>query len=150
MLALFAQRQSLFLTEELLRWCKICWLQVAAAVSGMSDFLPYLESGALRILAVTRETPILAEVPSFEQAGYKGLDATDVLGVYAPVGMSDAVVTQYNAAIRQVLSMPDVAAKLRGYAMTAAPSSPAEHVQRLTEVSRTLTNLMKDGSYTTQ
>lgn len=124
--------------------------QVAAAVSGVSDFLPYLDSGSLRILAVTRETPILAGVPSFEQAGYKGLDATDVLAMYAPIGMTETVVSQFNTAIRQVLSMPDVAAKLRGYAMTAAPSTPAEHTQRLSEVSRTLTNLMKDGSYTTQ
>lgn len=124
--------------------------QVVAAVSGVSDFLPYLDNGLLRILAVTRETSLLPGVPSFAAAGFQGLEATDILGIYAPIGMADSIVSQYNAAIQQVLSMPDVAAKLRGYAMTVAPSSPAEHVQRLTEASRTLKTLMQDGGYATR
>lgn len=124
--------------------------QVVAAVSGVSDFLPYQESGRLRILAVTRATSLLPGVPSFADAGLPGMEATDVLGIYAPAATPDGIVSRYNSAVQRVLAMPEVPAKLRGYAMTVAPGSPADHAQRLAQVSRMLKSLVQESGYVPQ
>ncbi len=124
--------------------------QVAAGLSGVPDFLPYQESGRLRILAVTRTTPLLPGVPSFAEAGLPGMEATDILGLYAPAGTPDAIVMGLNAALQRVLALPDVAARLREQAMTVAPGSPAEHAQRLAQVSRMLKQLVQESGYVPQ
>lgn len=124
--------------------------QVAAGVSGVSDFLPYQESGRLRILAATRTTPLLPGVPSFAEAGLPGLEATDILGIYAPAATPDAIVMRLNAALQRALAMPEVAARLQAQAMTVAPGSPADHAQRLAQVSRMLKQLVLESGYVAQ
>ena len=124
--------------------------QLAAGVSGVSDFLPYQDGGRLRILAVSRATPLLPGVPSFADAGLGGLEATDVLGLYAPAATPEATVARYNEALRRVLAMPEVTARLRGHAMTAAPGTPAEHAQRLAQVSRMLAGLVQESGFVPQ
>lgn len=125
--------------------------QIAAGVSGISDFLQYQKAGKLRILAVSRATPLLPGVPSFVQAGLGSLDATsDFLGLYAPAGLTDVTVARYNAALNQVMAMPEVVAKLQGNAMVPAPGTPAEQAQRLSQVSRVLSALVVQSGFVPQ
>lgn len=119
--------------------------QLAAGLSGISDFLPYHESGRLRIVAVTRTTALLPRVPSLAEAGLPGLEATDFLALYAPAATPDAAVERWNAALQRVLAMPEVAERLRGHAMTVAPATPAAHAQRLAQASRMLAGLLRDS-----
>ena len=125
--------------------------QIAAGVSGISDFLQYQQSGKLRILAVSRATPLLPGVPSFAQAGVAGLDnTTDFLGLYAPAALPDAIVARYNIALNRVLAQPEVVARLRGYVMTVAPGTPAEQAQRLAQVSKALAVLVQESGFVPQ
>ncbi|CAN5385449.1 Bug family tripartite tricarboxylate transporter substrate binding protein [soil metagenome] len=125
--------------------------QIAAGVSGISDFLQYQQAGKLRILAVSRATPLLPGVPSFSQAGVAGLDnTTDFLGLYAPAALPEAVVVRYNTALNRVLAQPEVVAKLQGYVMTVAPSTPAEQAQHLAQVSKALAGLVQESGFVPQ
>lgn len=125
--------------------------QIAAGVSGISDFLQYQQAGKLRILAVSRATPLLPGVPSFSQAGVAGLDnTTDFLGLYAPAALPDTMVARYNTALNRVLAQPDVVAKLQGYVMTVAPSTPAEQAQHLAQVSKALAALVQESGFVPQ
>lgn len=124
--------------------------QIAAGVSGISDFLQYQQTGKLRILAVSRATPLLPGVPSFSQAGV-GLDnTTDFLGLYAPAALPDAAVVRYNTALNRVLAQPEVVAKLQSYVMTVAPSTPAEQAQHLVQVSKALAGLVQESGFVPQ
>lgn len=125
--------------------------QIAAGVSGISDFLQYQKVNRLRIVAVSRATPLLPGVPSFAQAGLASLDATsDFLGLYAPAGLSEATVTRYNTALNQVVAMPEVVARLQASAMTPATGTPAEQAQRLAQVSRALAALVAQSGFVPQ
>ncbi|WP_038115006.1 tripartite tricarboxylate transporter substrate-binding protein [Variovorax atrisoli] len=125
--------------------------QLAAGVSSISDFQQYHQAGTLRILAVTRSTPLLPGVPSFAEAGLGGLDnTTDLLGIYAPAATPDAIVARYNTALNRVLSKPDVQARFKSYVMTPAPMTPAEQMQRLAQASVVLSALMSESRFVPQ
>jgi tripartite-type tricarboxylate transporter receptor subunit TctC len=121
-----------------------------AGVSGVSDFLQYHQSGRLRILAVTRATPLLPGVPSFAEAGMPGLELTDFLGLYAPAATPLAVVARYNQALNQVLAMPDVVEKFQSLVMTVVPGTPQAQAERLARTTRTLAELVRSSGYKPQ
>lgn len=124
--------------------------QVNAGLSGVSDFLQHHQAGRLRIVAVTQATPLLPGVPTFKEAGLQGVDLTDLLGLYASAATPTIVVARYNAALQRVLVMPEVQERLRALAMTAVPSTPAEHAERLARVSNSMTTAIRSVGYSPQ
>jgi tripartite-type tricarboxylate transporter receptor subunit TctC len=123
--------------------------QITAGVAGISDFLQY-HPARLRILAVTRQTPLLPDVPAFAQAGIPDLDLTDLLGLYAPAATPTGTIARYNAALRHALGLPEVVEKLRAVAMTPLPTSPDEHGQQLQRITRNLATLVRSTGYAPQ
>lgn len=65
--------------------------KVAAGISGVGEFLQYIEDGSMRALAVSSAQPVdaLPEVPTITDAGYDVV-LTNWRGVVAPGGISDA------------------------------------------------------------
>lgn len=65
--------------------------KVAAGISGVGEFLQYIEDGSMRALAVSSAEPVdsLPEVPTITDAGYDVV-LTNWRGVVAPGGISDA------------------------------------------------------------
>ena len=65
--------------------------KVAAGISGVGEFLQYIEDGSMRALAVSSEEPVdsLPDVPTITEAGYDVV-LTNWRGVVAPGGISDA------------------------------------------------------------
>lgn len=124
--------------------------QVLTGVSGVSDFLQHHQAGRLRILAVTRATPLLPGVPSFTEAGVPGLELTDFLGIYAPAAMPTLVMARYNNALNRALAMPDVVEKLQAQAMSAVPGTPADQAERLARTTRTLAELVRISGHKPQ
>ncbi|WP_217177638.1 tripartite tricarboxylate transporter substrate binding protein [Streptomyces sp. AC495_CC817] len=64
--------------------------KVSAGISGVGEFLQYIEDGSMRALAVSSEEPVesLADVPTITDAGYDVV-LTNWRGVIAPGGISD-------------------------------------------------------------
>jgi tripartite-type tricarboxylate transporter receptor subunit TctC len=98
--------------------------QVAAAVVPVSDVLQY--RGSLQLLAVTRKTALLPDVPSFADAGMPELAASDFLAVYAPHGMAADEVARIHAAVQKVVAMPDVSRRMQSYALQPQVGTPAD------------------------
>jgi tripartite-type tricarboxylate transporter receptor subunit TctC len=118
-----------------------------SAIASVSDFLQYHRSGRLRILASTRRTPLLPEVPSFEEAGLSGMELSELLGLYAGVGVPDVIVARYNAALGRVLAQPEVIEKFKAIDMTTVPGTPADQAERLARIDRMLGQLVKDSGF---
>jgi tripartite-type tricarboxylate transporter receptor subunit TctC len=87
---------------------------VKIAVVGSTALLPHYQAGTLRLLAQSSATrgPGLSDVPTFEEAGFKGLVLDQWQGVYAPTGTPSAIIARLNAAINAVLADPAVRANL--------------------------------------
>ncbi|SDO24342.1 Tripartite-type tricarboxylate transporter, receptor component TctC [Rhodoferax sp. OV413] len=89
--------------------------------------LPFIKDGRVRPLAVTsaKRSSALPDVPSMAEAGFPGIDVVNYFALMAPAGTPAAIVNQLNAAINQVVAMPEVVARFKADAVDAAPGSPA-------------------------
>jgi tripartite-type tricarboxylate transporter receptor subunit TctC len=78
--------------------------------------ISHIKSGKMRALAVTsaKRSVSLPDVPSINDAGYKGFDATTWFGLAAPAGTPVSVIARLNTEVNRVLQMPDVREKIRG------------------------------------
>ncbi len=88
-------------------------------------------SGKAKIIAVAAPTRIevLPDVPTMTEAGVPGLDLPSWLGFYGPAKMPASVVHALNAALVQVLAMPDVKEFYRQGGYEAGGSTPEEFAQ---------------------
>jgi tripartite-type tricarboxylate transporter receptor subunit TctC len=85
------------------------------------------------VLAVTSPArdPSLPDIPTLNEAGLKGYDATFWAGLAAPAGTSQAIVKRLNAMLREAVSDPEVVKTLQRQGLNAAPSSPQELTARI-------------------
>jgi tripartite-type tricarboxylate transporter receptor subunit TctC len=85
-------------------------------------------TGKVKILAVAAAARIAAlpDVPTLAEQGVAGLDLPSWLGFYGPAQMPAPVVARLNAALAQVLAMPQVRDFYRTGGYEAGATTPAE------------------------
>jgi len=107
--------------------------QVKLSFVGMPNALPNL--GKLKALAVTttRRSPDLPDVPTMDEAGVKGYEATIWLGMLAPKGTPREIVDKLNTDIRKVLADPEARKLMRKAGVEVATSTPEEFQALLQE-----------------
>ena len=96
-----------------------------ATTSGVMGFL---SNGQVRALAVTtlKRTAILPDIPTMDESGLRGFEATTWHGLVAPAGTPPAVIDTLHRALLEALNDPDVRAKLAALGIDIAPDSPEE------------------------
>lgn len=99
--------------------------EVAMTFDGVTLYIPHLNSGRLKAIALTgeRRLPALDKVPTLMESGYKDAVATAWFGIAAPAGTPNAVVQRLNEAIQRAMAEPDVVAKLREFNAYVEPRS---------------------------
>lgn len=72
--------------------------------------VPMVQAGRLRPLAFTslKRSAQLPDVPTADELGLKGYEATGWYGIHGPRGMPQEVVQRLNAAAREIVKMPDI------------------------------------------
>jgi tripartite-type tricarboxylate transporter receptor subunit TctC len=102
--------------------------QVKVSFVGMPNALSNLASGKLKALAVTtrKRSPDLPDVPTMDEAGVKGYEATIWLGMLAPKGTPREIVDKLNADIRKVLADPEASKLMHKAGVEVATSTPEE------------------------
>ena len=80
--------------------------QVPLGSLGSSPLIPHYKAGKLKLLAQSTRTrsAALPEVPTYEEAGYKGLVIEQWLGVMVPAGTPAEIVSRLNAEINKALA----------------------------------------------
>ncbi len=119
--------------------------QTQAMFPGLAAALPHIRSGRVRALAVTGTArhPLLPNVPTLIEAGFKGFDAQQWYGVVGPAGLPAAVLKTLNDSLAQVLGAPDLRERLAAEALEPTPMTPdafgrfiREDIARWTRVAR--------------
>jgi tripartite-type tricarboxylate transporter receptor subunit TctC len=87
----------------------------------------------LKVLAVTSlaRDPSLPEVPTIDESGLKGYDATFWLGLAAPAGTPQAIVNRLNLLLREVVTDAELVKTLQRQGLNPAPSSPQALTARM-------------------
>ena len=102
--------------------------QVKVSFVGMPNALPNVASGKLRALAVTtrKRSSDLPNVPTLDEAGVPGYDATIWLALLAPPGTPREIVQKLNSELTRALSTPESRKLMSSAGVDVATSSPEE------------------------
>jgi len=90
-----------------------------------------LKAGKLRALAVTsmKRVPVLPDVPTVDESGFKGFEATDWKGIVAPAGTPADIVKKINAAVDKALGQPDTLSRLISDGSVPLAATPEQFAQ---------------------
>jgi tripartite-type tricarboxylate transporter receptor subunit TctC len=78
--------------------------------SGVPALLPHIQSGRLRALGIgsLKRFAALPEVPTFDESGLKGYEATTWFGLMAPAKTPREIVSRLNAEVDKVIRSADI------------------------------------------
>jgi tripartite-type tricarboxylate transporter receptor subunit TctC len=101
--------------------------QVDLMFDAVTTMAEQARAGKVKAIATTgrKRSAVLPDVPTVDEAGVPGYEATIWLGVLAPKGTPPAVVTRLNEAITKIASSPDVQQAWEKQGATALVMSPA-------------------------
>ena len=101
--------------------------QTQALFPGLAAALPHIKAGKMRPLAVTglKRHPLVPDVPTFEELGFKGFDGVQWYGIVGPADLPPAIVTTLNGEINKMLADPAFAERLSAEALQPMPMTPA-------------------------
>jgi tripartite-type tricarboxylate transporter receptor subunit TctC len=104
--------------------------QVSSAIDTLVDQIEMHRGGKTRILATSgaARSPLLPDVPTFAEAGLKGVEGSSWFAVYAPAKTSAATVQQLNAAVNKALAAPEVRERFGKLGLEPTGGSPADLV----------------------
>lgn len=109
---------------------------IAATANGLAHFMfpslftaqPFIRTGALRALAVagTRRTALLPDLPTLPEMGVEGVDVTQWYALFASRGTPNSVVEDLSQALREVLLLPEVVARIEAQGAAVKTGGPRE------------------------
>jgi tripartite-type tricarboxylate transporter receptor subunit TctC len=102
--------------------------QLEAMTPGLAAALPHIRSGKVKPLAVTglARHPLLPEVPTFEESGFKGFDGVQWYGIVGPAKMNPEATRKLSAEIGKALASPALQQRFVGEAIEPMPMSPEQ------------------------
>jgi tripartite-type tricarboxylate transporter receptor subunit TctC len=109
--------------------------QVALGVVGANTARAHTQSGKLRALAVngTSRSPLLPDVPTFQEAGFSGAERRGWFGLLGPAGLPQAIADKIAADVNATLAKPDFSARMLEMGVEFRGSTPAAFAARMKE-----------------
>ncbi|MDB5957718.1 tripartite tricarboxylate transporter substrate binding protein [Ramlibacter sp.] len=103
--------------------------RTALYIDTVSAIQGQVKAGNVRAVAVSsrKRAQSLPDVPTADEQGLKGYDASTNGGFLAPAGTPKAIVARLNAEINAALKMPDVRAKLEAAGVDIQGGTPQEY-----------------------
>ncbi len=102
--------------------------QTQMMMPGLAAAIPHIKAGKMRPIAVTglKRHPLIPDVPTFEELGFKGFDGVQWYGIVGPAKMPEAVTKRLNDEINKALATPALRERLAGEALEPMPMTSAE------------------------
>jgi len=102
--------------------------QVQMMIDAVTTMAPNVNQGQVRALATTGKTrsSVLPDVPTAEQAGLSGYEATIWLGLMAPTGTPKPIIDKLNAAINAAIKRPEIVKLWADQGATPMSMTPEE------------------------
>jgi len=102
--------------------------QIQVLMPGLAAALPHIRAGKLRPLAITglKRHPLVPDLPTFEELGYKGFDGVQWYGIAGPARLPADITKKLNAEINKAIQSPALQQRLASEAITVMPMSPEQ------------------------
>ncbi len=101
--------------------------QTQVLMNGMLATLPFVQSGKLKILGVSKRTrmPLIGDVPTLAEQGIAGFESGTWQGLLVANGTPAAIINRLNTELIKVIRSPDIRAKLSGQGAEVVTMTPA-------------------------
>jgi len=121
--------------------------QTQILMNGMLATLPFVESGKLKVIGVSkaRRAPLLANVPTIAEQGVKGFESGTWQGVLVPAATPKAVVDRLNAELITIIRSPEVRERLVSQGAEVYTMTPAEFTQFFERERKTWATVVAQG-----
>jgi tripartite-type tricarboxylate transporter receptor subunit TctC len=93
--------------------------------------LPHVKAGKLRALAVSslQRNPLYPDTPTLDESGFKGFQALSWSGMSVYKGTPQPVVDKLEAALRKIMTSPEIKQKLESTGFVVPPPGAAAYTQ---------------------
>ena len=100
--------------------------QVPMMFTGVSNVVPHMKTGRLRVLAIgsPKRSLTLPDVPTVAEAGVAGFDFDSWTGYLTPAGTPKEIIVKLHADITRTLGLPEVKDKLTTLGFDLAGGTP--------------------------
>jgi tripartite-type tricarboxylate transporter receptor subunit TctC len=101
---------------------------VPIGILGPTALMPHVSTGALRFIAQSghARSPNMPDIPTFEEAGFKGMVLETWYGAFVPAGTPPAIIARLNTEFGKALADPTARAKMMQTASEPVGGSPEQ------------------------
>ena len=102
--------------------------QTQVLMNGMLATLPFVQSGKLKVLGVSKATrvPLLPDVPTIAEQGVAGFESGTWQGLLVPAGTPADVVARLSAELTRIIRSPEIRSRLTAQGAEVYTMTPAE------------------------
>ena len=102
--------------------------QVPLMFDALTAAMGHIQGNKMRALAVSSQqrSPILPDVPTFQELKMPQMNLSTWHGVWAPKGTPPAIVKKLNAEIARIVALPDVREKIKGLGGIPVGNTPEQ------------------------
>ena len=102
--------------------------QVQLLIDAPTVAMAHVKAGKLKAIAVSGKTRLatLPDVPTFDEAGVPGIDATGWQGIAVPAGTPREVIAKLSDALARTMAQPEIREKFAQQGLDAASSTADE------------------------
>ena len=124
--------------------------QIQYSFETMTAATPHVKSGKAIAIAQTRLKRAKGHpnVPTMDELGFAGFDATTWYGLAAPAKLPSAIVKRMNEDINKVMAMPDVMEKFEQYGAEDGGGTPERFAEFIRSEQQKWAKVIKDAKVT--
>ena len=113
----------------------------------VGSIAPHVKSGRVRLLAVASAQPsaFLPGVPTVSASGLPGYEFATVVGLFAPAGTPEALITRVNQEVARVLNRPDIRQRFFNEGLEAAGGPPEQLAETMRTETARFARLIRDA-----
>ncbi|WP_370590441.1 Bug family tripartite tricarboxylate transporter substrate binding protein [Xylophilus sp. ASV27] len=121
--------------------------QVDMYMGSIPTLQSHIQGGKVRALGVTtpQRSPVLPNVPTYAESGFRGVELASVWGLMAPAGTPPDTVQRLNAEVNRLLLMPDVREKIIASGADVLGGSPQDMARLYAEDSARLAPVIRES-----
>jgi putative tricarboxylic transport membrane protein len=104
--------------------------QVESMMDQLTASIGHIREGRIKALAISslKRSALLPDVPTLDEAGVKGYEASTFTGLFAPAGVSQNIIDRLSTALRTALAVESVRERYRGMGVDLMDMGQAEFV----------------------
>jgi tripartite-type tricarboxylate transporter receptor subunit TctC len=107
--------------------------EVPAGTAAMSSAMPHIQSGRVRVVAVTtdKRSPVNMAWPTLQEAGVPGVHSSIWVGLFAPKGVPQPIIDKIYGEVAKILQLDDVKARFAAGGGVPGGMKPAEFAAKI-------------------